>query len=110
MLWRVLVPLGRPAMLTMVVLVFMWTWNEFLLALVMVSSEDLRTAPLGLAFFQGQHTSDFTLLAAGAAIVALARGDRLPVPAAPLHPGDAVRRGQGVSGRVPCCRFTRGPW
>jgi raffinose/stachyose/melibiose transport system permease protein len=52
------------------VLVFMWTWNEFLLALVMVSSEDLRTAPLGLAFFQGQHSSDLTLLAAGAVIVA----------------------------------------
>jgi raffinose/stachyose/melibiose transport system permease protein len=69
-LWRVLVPFGRPAILTMMVLVFMWTWNEFLLALVMVSSEDLRTAPLGLAFFQGQHTSDLTLLASGAVIVA----------------------------------------
>jgi raffinose/stachyose/melibiose transport system permease protein len=69
-LWRVLVPFGRPAILTMMVLLFMWTWNEFLLALVMVSSENLRTAPLGLAFFQGQHTSDSTLLAAGAVIVA----------------------------------------
>ncbi len=69
-LWRVLVPFGRPAILTMMVLVFMWTWNEFLLALVMVSSENLRTAPLGLAFFQGQHTSDLTLLAAGSVIVA----------------------------------------
>jgi raffinose/stachyose/melibiose transport system permease protein len=69
-LWRVLVPFGWPAILTMMVLVFMWTWNEFLLALVMVSSENLRTAPLGLAFFQGQHTSDLTLLAAGAVIVA----------------------------------------
>jgi len=44
-LWRVVLPLGRPAVLTMTVLVFMWTWNEFLLALVMVTSEDLRTAP-----------------------------------------------------------------
>jgi raffinose/stachyose/melibiose transport system permease protein len=69
-LWRVLVPFGMPAILTMMVLVFMWTWNEFLLALVMVSSENLRTAPLGLAFFQGQHTSDLSLLAAGAVIVA----------------------------------------
>ena len=67
---RVLLPMGRPAILTMVLLVFMWTWNEFLLALVMVSNENLRTAPLGLAFFQGQHTSDLTLLAAGAVIVA----------------------------------------
>jgi raffinose/stachyose/melibiose transport system permease protein len=70
-LWRVVLPLGRPAVLTIMVLVFMWTWNEFLLALVMVSDESLRTAPLGLAFFQGRNTSDFSLLAAGSVIVAL---------------------------------------
>ncbi len=70
-LWRVLLPLARPAVLTMTVLLFMWTWNEFLLALVMVSQESLRTAPLGLSFFQGRNTSDLTLLAAGSVIVAL---------------------------------------
>jgi raffinose/stachyose/melibiose transport system permease protein len=69
-LWRVLLPLARPAVLTMTVLLFMWTWNEFLLALVMVSDEGLRTAPLGLSFFQGRNTSNLTLLAAGAVIVA----------------------------------------
>jgi raffinose/stachyose/melibiose transport system permease protein len=69
-LWRIILPLGRPAVLTMVVLIFMWTWNEFLLALVMVSDESLRTAPLGLAFFQGRNTSDEALLAAGSVIVA----------------------------------------
>jgi raffinose/stachyose/melibiose transport system permease protein len=69
-LWQVLVPLARPAIVTLVVLVFMWTWNEFLIPLVMVTDESLRTAPLGLAFFQGQYTSGFTLLAAGAVIVA----------------------------------------
>ncbi len=70
-LWRVLLPLARPAVLTMTVLLFMWTWNEFLLALVMVSDEGLRTAPLGLSFFQGRNTSDLTLMAAGSVIVAL---------------------------------------
>jgi raffinose/stachyose/melibiose transport system permease protein len=70
-LWRVLVPAGRPAITTMVVITFMWTWNEFLLALVMVSSDSRRTVPLGLAFFQGQHSSDVPLLAAAAVLVAL---------------------------------------
>jgi raffinose/stachyose/melibiose transport system permease protein len=68
-LWQVLVPPARPALVTLIVLVFMWTWNEFLIPLVMVTSESLRTAPLGLAFFSGQYTSGFTLLAAGAVIV-----------------------------------------
>jgi raffinose/stachyose/melibiose transport system permease protein len=69
-LWQILVPPGRPAIVTMVVLMFMWTWNEFLIPLVMATDPQLRTAPLGLAFFQGQYTSGLTLLAAGAVIVA----------------------------------------
>jgi raffinose/stachyose/melibiose transport system permease protein len=69
-LWQVLLPPARPAVVTLTLLVFMWTWNEFLIPLIMVTSESLRTAPLGLAFFQGQHTSGFTLLAAGSVIVA----------------------------------------
>jgi raffinose/stachyose/melibiose transport system permease protein len=70
-LWRVLVPMGRPAILTMVVLIAMWTWNEFLLPLVVLNSaESLRTAPLGLSFFQGAHNTDYALLMAGTLIVA----------------------------------------
>ncbi|WGW11445.1 carbohydrate ABC transporter permease [Saxibacter everestensis] len=69
-LLQILVPLGRPAITTMVVIVFMWTWNEFLLALVMVSSDQYRTVPLGLAFFQGQHSSDTAQLAAAALLIA----------------------------------------
>ena len=68
-LWRVLLPLARPAILTLIVLLFMWTWNEFLLALVLVSREELRTLPVGLAFFQGRHTAQVPLLAAGSVIV-----------------------------------------
>lgn len=70
-LWQILVPAGRPALLTMAMLVFMWTWNEFLLPLVMITDESKRTAPLGLAFFQGEHTTQFSLLAAASVIVAL---------------------------------------
>jgi raffinose/stachyose/melibiose transport system permease protein len=72
-LWRVLLPQAWPAITTMVVLVFMWTWNEFLLALVMIQSDDLRTAPLGLALFAGANRGsvDTTLTAAAAVLVAL---------------------------------------
>jgi raffinose/stachyose/melibiose transport system permease protein len=70
-LWRVMVPNARPALATMGLLVGMWTWNEFLLPLVMISVDSRRTAPLGLAFFQGQHATQTSLLAAAATIVAL---------------------------------------
>ncbi len=71
LLWRVMVPPSLPAISTMCLLVAMWTWNEFLIPLIMVSGEDKRTAPLGLAFFQGQHVTEYSLLAAAGTIVAL---------------------------------------
>ena len=72
-LWRVLLPQAMPAVLTMSVLVFTYTWNEFLLALVLVSgTETHQTAPLGLSFFAGaSRATDPTKVAAAAVLVAL---------------------------------------
>lgn len=67
---RVLLPNARPAILILAVITFMWTWNEFLLALVMITSDNLRTAPLGIAFFQDQHSTNISGLAAAGVIVA----------------------------------------
>lgn len=69
-LWRILVPVARPAIITMVMLTFMWTWNDFLLSLVMITSDRFRTAPLALSFFQGSHLTQYALLSAAATIVA----------------------------------------
>lgn len=71
-LWRVLLPQVRPALLTLGVLLFMFTWNEFLLALVMIQDESVRTAPLALSFFAGnRRTGDPAVIAAAAVMVAL---------------------------------------
>jgi raffinose/stachyose/melibiose transport system permease protein len=70
--WSVLLPLARPAVLALAVILFMISWNEFLLALVMIQDESVRTAPVALAQFSGSNRSnDFTLIAAAALIVAL---------------------------------------
>jgi len=69
-LWQIVVPPSTPSIMTMCLLISMWTWNEFLIPLVMVSRDELRTAPLGLAFFQGQHATDYSLLAAAGIIIA----------------------------------------
>jgi raffinose/stachyose/melibiose transport system permease protein len=71
-LWRVLLPQARPAVMTMSVLVFTYTWNEFLLALVLVSgSQSHQTAPLGLSYFAGAvRAGDPTKVAAAAVLVA----------------------------------------
>ena len=44
--------------------------HEFLLALVMVQKETMRTLPVGLAFFQGRYSANIPLMAAGSLIVA----------------------------------------
>lgn len=70
-LWQVHLPMARPALVTLIVLAFMWTWNEFLIPLVMSPTGSWRTMPLGLNFFQSQHSTEISLMAAGAVIVAL---------------------------------------
>lgn len=68
LLWHIVTPLTRPALLSLLVFNFMWSWNQFLLPVVLVQTEASRTLPLGLNFFQGRYVSDFPLLMAGATI------------------------------------------
>jgi raffinose/stachyose/melibiose transport system permease protein len=69
-LLQILVPLARPALLTLTMLTFLASWNEYLIPLVMATRQSLQTAPGRLAVFQGQYTSDIPSLAAAAIIVA----------------------------------------
>jgi raffinose/stachyose/melibiose transport system permease protein len=67
----ILLPQARPAILTLCVLVFIYTWNEFLLALVMLAGSNNTTAPLGLSFFAGvARAGDPTKVAAASVLVA----------------------------------------
>ncbi|WP_245685270.1 carbohydrate ABC transporter permease [Streptomyces yerevanensis] len=70
-LLRVLLPLARPSLMTLGLLVFMWSWNQFLLVLVLIQDTTRHTAPAGLGFFVGQNTTDIPTLAAGTIIVML---------------------------------------
>jgi raffinose/stachyose/melibiose transport system permease protein len=67
----IVVPLVRPALLSLMVLSFMWTWNQFLLPVVLTQSEASRTLPLGLNLFKGRYGTDLPLLMAGATITFL---------------------------------------
>ncbi len=68
-LWKIMVPFARPAILTLTVLTFADSWNEFFLALVFTINR--MTAPAGLASFSGKYTTQIALVSAGAVIVAL---------------------------------------
>jgi multiple sugar transport system permease protein len=64
-LLRIVVPLSLPALATLAVIQFMWTWNDFLWPLVTIlTNEGAFTLQLGLATFQGAHQTSWHLLAA----------------------------------------------
>ena len=50
---RVIAPLAAPGMVTTAILVFLFCWNEFLLAITLTSTTRARTAPAAMAFFTG---------------------------------------------------------
>jgi multiple sugar transport system permease protein len=64
-LLRIVVPLSLPALATLAVILFMWTWNEFLWPLVTIlTNQGAFTLQLGLATFQGAHQTQWPLVAA----------------------------------------------
>lgn len=67
-LLRVLLPISWPALTTLCVLVFMWSWNQFLLVIVLMQDPSMRTAPGGLGFFVGQYSTNIPLLSAATLI------------------------------------------
>lgn len=56
--WRILLPLSRPALVTVAVLAFIGSWNGYLLPLLVFNDQSHFTLPLGVATFQSQYSSD----------------------------------------------------
>jgi multiple sugar transport system permease protein len=61
---RVVLPLATPALATLAALTFLDSWNNFLWPLIAITSTNEMTVPLGLATFQGAHSTEWTLLMA----------------------------------------------
>ena len=66
--WQIIFPLIRPAIVTVAILQFQGAWNDFLWPLLVESGKYQYTLTVGLAFFQGVHYTQYSLLLAGAAI------------------------------------------
>jgi multiple sugar transport system permease protein len=61
---KIVLPLATPALATLAALTFLDSWNNFLWPLIVVTSTNQMTLPLGLATFQGAHATEWTLLMA----------------------------------------------
>lgn len=67
--WQVQVPIARPAVMSLAILQFLWTWNQFLLPIVLVETPLERTMAGALGAFQGQWGTNIPLLCAGSLII-----------------------------------------
>lgn len=65
---RVILPLSKPALATLTTFTFMGFWGSYMWPLVVTITEPMRTLPIGLKYFVGQHSTNYTQLMAGSVI------------------------------------------
>ena len=69
--WRILLPLSTPALAIVFLSNFLAAWNDFFLARILISKEDLLTWPLGLQRFQAQFQTQWNDLAAASVLISI---------------------------------------
>ena len=69
--WRVILPVCKPAIATLFITDFLATWNEYLLASVIINDNKMKTVPVGLMTFVGEHGTDYGYLCAGVLITVI---------------------------------------
>jgi multiple sugar transport system permease protein len=70
-LWRVILPVSAPGLVSTALLAFLLAWDEFLYALIITQTNASKTLPIAITDFIGRHGIDFGLLATGGVIAAL---------------------------------------
>ena len=70
-LWKVVLPLAAPGVFTAAILVFIYAWNEFFFALLIMTRQDVQTLPVGIALFQGEYTMPWGEIAAASTVATL---------------------------------------
>ena len=69
--WRIILPLGKLGLATVLIFQGVWIWNEFLFALVFIRSRRLMTLPLGLMQFRGEFIANWTAILAAVVLATL---------------------------------------
>lgn len=69
--WRIAMPLVRPALAALCIFTFLGNWNAFLWPVIITEKMNMRTIPVGLAFFSGEAGASWELIMAGAAMATI---------------------------------------
>jgi raffinose/stachyose/melibiose transport system permease protein len=71
LLWSIIAPITKPALITLGLLTFMWTWNDYFLAFVLVNNPDQLPVTVALGQFSNRYTTEYNLMSAAAVLVAM---------------------------------------
>jgi multiple sugar transport system permease protein len=69
--WHVIMPLSRPAIGALAIFTFVRHWNDYLWPLIVLQSSEMYTLPVGVAGLQGEFSTDYGIIFAGAGLAAL---------------------------------------
>ena len=69
--WRIILPLSGPAIATLTTFTFMGSWMSFMWPLIVMNTHEKFTLPIGLAYFQSLHGTNWTYLMAGSVMMIL---------------------------------------
>ncbi|MFI5706965.1 carbohydrate ABC transporter permease [Kribbella sp. NPDC051620] len=69
--WSIVLPLARPGLVALALLVLLWSWNDLFWPLVVNTDPDKMTLSAGLASLQGQFQTDYPVLMAGSLLASL---------------------------------------
>jgi multiple sugar transport system permease protein len=69
--WKIVLPLSRPALAAVAIFTFQYIWEDFLGPLIIISSPELYTLPLGLALFVVQNRTVWNLVMAGSVLTTI---------------------------------------
>ncbi|NGQ94892.1 carbohydrate ABC transporter permease [Brevibacillus sp. SYP-B805] len=69
--WKILLPLVRPALGTVMIINFIQAWNDFFFPLIFIQKEELKTIPVGMLSLFGEYEANWSLLFAGLTLSAL---------------------------------------
>jgi len=67
--WQIILPLSKPALATLGIFTFLGSWQNFVWPLIVTSSEQMKTLPIGLSYFQDIYSTNYVLLMAASVIV-----------------------------------------
>jgi raffinose/stachyose/melibiose transport system permease protein len=71
MIYRIILPILKPAIATVAVLAFLSCWNEFIMAVTYIDKDSLRTLPFAVVYFMGQYSSNYGAQFAVLAMIAI---------------------------------------